>query len=306
MPVPARPRLFGTARAPIAFASAGRSRWRALPASPQPGRPRLQSGPLCRLAPALPCLSPAFGAAGHRAGAAAMPSVVACQVDMAADAALNWPLMVDLPTYLARLAGPAVISRKVPSPDPQHPIAAIRVLSVPSPSAVSPVLLQGGRVVGGEAHAVLTYSDRHSGLDGQAGAVCMIQRVSGARVREVLSLSTLDIVPPDQFLIRALKKSQARTIRVPEFTLQLLAHLAMPPHPLFHLSYSQVYRLYIKAGILDYGRDGQRNTVTHLLRRNHIKSVHRTSRDLTTTSQAVGHKSTRSTQTYLDKGTRNG
>jgi len=155
-------------------------------------------------------------------------------------------------------------------------------------------------------HLVLTWSSLCPAVTGQAGAVWLIQQVSGCRVGEALALSTQSIILPDQLIISALKRSRSRAIRIPELH-QQFAHLKEGGiHPLFGISYSQIYRQYRNAGIVQIRPDNRYNRVTHSLRQSYIQAVQMVSKDVGITADIVGHKSKRSTIIYLKKGTYHG
>lgn len=199
-----------------------------------------------------------------------------------------------------------ILSVKVPSTDPSKPLTVLRKASVPSPSVVSPGEWQKGMIGIRNTHQVLTYSMKDEGLSGQCGAVYLIQLESGCRIGEVLRLTTNDIVLPCTLLLLALKRSRPRAIRLPELQEQLQRLLPAGEHCLFNISYSQVYRQYLNAGIVLYNPPGSRRTVTHTPRREYIQAVHNVSQDIDTTRDVVGHKSRSSTLTYLQKGTTHG
>ncbi len=207
-----------------------------------------------------------------------------------------------LPAYLAMLVRPCVLSSRVAARDPSDPVSAIRTLPVPSPSKVSVAQWHPGSPWDLYTHPVLCYLDRETGLAGQLGAVSLIQRTGGHRISEVLSLKTTDIVPPDALLIRALKRSRPRVLRLPELQPALALLLQGRDHPLFSISYHQVYRAYLRSGIVLYNHCGSRRSVTHAPRRAFIQAVHRVSKTLDITRDCVGHKSRTSTLTYLKKG----
>lgn len=172
--------------------------------------------------------------------------------------------------------------------------------------ATIPVVCHRRDLRAGTQHQVLTWTSTEAAITGQAGAVYLIQRSSGCRVSEALALTTGDIVLPDLLIIKALKGSRPRTIRIPEFKDQFSRLLSLGNHPLFRVSYSHVYRQYLNAGIVEIRPDSCHNRVTHSLRKNFIQSVHSASKDVGLTADLVGHKSKRSTIIYLKKGTRNG
>lgn len=193
-------------------------------------------------------------------------------------------------------------SRKNPSLLSEH----LSIRSVPSPIEQSYIIYRGGGNSLVALHNVLTYTNTHAGLSGQLGAVSLIQSACGCRIQETLGLLSSDIVLPDKIIIRALKQSRSRIVRLPELAESLRLHNQALEHRLFNLSYSQVYRAYKNAGIMSYHGKGKSSSVTHSYRLKFINSVHRSSNDLDTTRDIVGHKSSKSTLIYLSKGDHNG
>lgn len=208
------------------------------------------------------------------------------------------------PHYIER--GPAIISLRQPPGRPAGHPALLSVRSVPTPSKVSPGKYQDLYPTLHGHHHVLLWTDLYSGLTGQCGALALLQRSSGCRISEALALSTTDVVLPDLLIIKALKGSRARSVRIPELQSQLLSLLSAGSHPLFRLSYAQVYRQYKAAGIIEYLDHNHRNRVTHSLRHAYIQNIQLVSKDVGITADIVGHKSKRSTLIYLKKGTTNG
>lgn len=205
------------------------------------------------------------------------------------------------PDYMLR--SPGIVSlRALPGAPAGHP-AILSTRSVPSPSKVSPGIWHPGDLASGRGYPTLTWVDQESGLHGQAGAIILIQRSSGCRIGEVLDLSTKSIVSPDLLLIMASKGSRPRAVRVPELQQQFARLLLALDHPLFSLSYSQVYRQYKACGIVEYRPHNTYNRVTHSLRKDYIQAVQVVTKDVNLTKDIVGHKSKRSTIIYLQKGT---
>ncbi len=205
-----------------------------------------------------------------------------------------------MPESVYPLHKPAILSVQVPSSIPGKPVRILRTASVPSPSKLSPVQYQEGGIPRGSGHAVLMYRSVRAGLSGQTGAVYLVQQTGGFRIREVLALTTANIMAPDTLIIPAFKGSRTRSIRLPELADQFATLIRSGPHPLFRISYSHVYRQYINAGILIYNAPGKRNTVTHVPRREYIQAVHQSTGTLDTTRDVVGHRSRKSTQSYIE------
>lgn len=195
----------------------------------------------------------------------------------------------------------APVRTKSVSQRPQ--MAKLRYRSAP---VVSPVKCLGSPAGDPIDHRVLTWCPEDVAIGGQAGAVYLVQRMSGCRVSEALALCTSDIVLPDTLIIRALKRSRSRAVRFPEFGPQLALLISTSIHPLFRLSYRQIYRQYRNAGIIEIRPDNRYNRVTHSLRKDFIQAVQLVSNDIGITADVVGHKSKRSTIIYLKKGTHNG
>ena len=176
-----------------------------------------------------------------------------------------------------------------------------RMRSVPSPREDLGSMCQGGTIKTPATHCIVTWSDPVSRLTGQVGAIALLQRSSGARIGEILQAHGIDIVLPDLLIIHGSKKSRDRSIRVPELTQQFILPAGFPGCLLFSVSYSQVYRAYLNAGIVCLYPKNRNRSVTHNYRVQFIKRVHGKSKRLTTTAEIVGHKSISSTQSYINK-----
>lgn len=148
----------------------------------------------------------------------------------------------------------------------------------------------------------LCYYDHETNTHGQIGAIVLLSRCSGARINEILRLTSDNIVGTDSLIIRAEKKSRSRIVRVPELSDQLQKARQYPHSKLFSLSYSQVWRQYVNHGISFSVPGDLHRKVTHSFRYQYISDIHHVVNSVDTTAECVGHRSSKSTEVYLKKG----
>lgn len=153
---------------------------------------------------------------------------------------------------------------------------------------------------------VITKQDRETNTKGQIGAIVFLLRISGARISEILDIRGSDIIDNDMLLIRGKKKSRSRVVRVPELANQLKNIKRSQNVFLFSVSYWQVYRYLKKVGVVTYHQKPHHDIVTHQFRHDYISHAQKTTQSIETTAEIIGHKSTKSTQTYLAKEAKNG
>jgi len=148
----------------------------------------------------------------------------------------------------------------------------------------------------------LCYYDHETNTHGQIGAIVLLSRCSGARINEILRLTSDEIVGNDNLVIRAEKKSRSRIVRVPELSDQLQKARQYPHSKLFSVSYSQVWRQYVNHGISFSVPGDHYRKVTHSFRYQYISDIQHVVHSVDTTAECVGHKSPKSTEIYLLKG----
>lgn len=148
----------------------------------------------------------------------------------------------------------------------------------------------------------LCYNDKQTNTHGQIGAIVLLSRCSGARINEILRLTSDEIVGNDSIIIRAEKKSRSRIVRVPELSEQFQKARQYPHSKLFSVSYSQVWRQYVNHGISFSVPGDSHRKVTHSFRYKYISDIQHVAHSVDTTAECVGHKSPKSTEVYLRKG----
>lgn len=146
----------------------------------------------------------------------------------------------------------------------------------------------------------IVYDDPAAKSQSIQSAVYLILIISGARINEILRLTSANILSDDTLIITGSKRSRNREIRVPELKSQLSIARTIRGARLFPISYTQMWRWMSAHGYYHHYIDQIRRAVTHAPRHDKIKAIADKS-DLQTAQDVIGHKSQRSTQRYRNK-----
>jgi len=129
----------------------------------------------------------------------------------------------------------------------------------------------------------------------------IIQLSGGLRVSEVLNIKAHDLIPYQTIFIKGLKGSQSKRVYVPECEYFIRKCLRSNLEPFKGISRFMVYRLYKRLGFVILKGNGTRNAVTHSIRKQAIKELHASTRNIKDTASAIGHKSSKSTEYYVKR-----
>lgn len=138
----------------------------------------------------------------------------------------------------------------------------------------------------------------------QLRAIYELQRRHALRISEALRLTVDDLRDDDRIFIAAQKGSRDRLLHDAELhdALSKLA-AAQTSGRIFDLSYSQVYRAYRRAGVVEPGPSSQRERVTHALRARRIQELREQGLTVEQIADEVGHVDPDSTRHYLSPKT---
>lgn len=123
---------------------------------------------------------------------------------------------------------------------------------------------------------------------------------NGLRVSELLRIKGTDIMPNGSFIIRASKFSQNRIGFVVDNAEWLQSFRSYPSFIFADYNRHFVYYLFKRRGISSQIIGNQNKAVTHVLRHQAIENLQRATNDSAVTAQAIGHRSKKSTEHYLN------
>lgn len=130
-----------------------------------------------------------------------------------------------------------------------------------------------------------------------------IQRRTGCRAGEVLSITYNDIIRGEYIFIRGLKRSYDRYFHCPDIIQHLVNQAASKPSDrVFPFDYRQYYAWFKRyiGGIPGAGKKNRR--VTHRFRQEVIQLLHRTQEEKDPgVSNFIGHKSRSTLKYYLQR-----
>ena len=121
---------------------------------------------------------------------------------------------------------------------------------------------------------------------------------SGCRVSEVLNLHTADVLQDNSLVIRGLKGSNDRIIKVPGID-KFLNRMRLKDMFLFE-GYNRyfIYREFKKVGLSKNFGNHQNNSVTHLFRHQKIRTLRKQGLSNDLISKYIGHKNEKNTENY--------
>ena len=123
---------------------------------------------------------------------------------------------------------------------------------------------------------------------------------NGLRVSELLRIKGTDIMSNGSFIIRASKFSSNRIGFVIDNADYLQNFRSFPGYVFGDYNRHFVYYLFKRRGISSQIIGNQNKAVTHVLRHQAIENLQRATKDSAATAQAIGHRSKRSTEHYLN------
>lgn len=123
---------------------------------------------------------------------------------------------------------------------------------------------------------------------------------NGLRVSELLRIKGTDIMLNGSFIIRASKFSSNRIGFVINNSEYLQSFRSFPGYIFADYNRHFVYYLFKRHGISAQIIGNQNKAVTHVLRHQAIENLQRATNDSAVTAQAIGHRSKKSTEHYLN------
>ncbi len=148
------------------------------------------------------------------------------------------------------------------------------------------------------SHALALIHDSHSWPE-SFRVIIDIQLRLGLRISEVLKLVPADLLPLGRIRIRSSKRGKDRILNYsdPFNYLEKCRQLSLLPFRDYNRFY--VYREYKKFGIMLYLGDHKKYSVTHLFRHLFATSLDQVVDDRSLISDALGHKSRKSIESYV-------
>ncbi len=123
---------------------------------------------------------------------------------------------------------------------------------------------------------------------------------NGLRVSELLRIRGTDIMQNGSFIIRASKFSENRIGFIVNGAQWFQSWRSFPGEVFRDYNRHFVYYLFKRRGISAQIIGNQNKAVTHVLRHQAIENLQRATNDSAATAQAIGHRSKRSTEHYLN------
>lgn len=123
---------------------------------------------------------------------------------------------------------------------------------------------------------------------------------NGLRVSELLRIRGADIMQNGSFIIRASKFSDNRIGFIVTGAQWFQSWRSFPGYIFADYNRHFVYYMFKKHGISAQIIGNQNKAVTHVLRHQAIENLQKATNDSAVTAQAIGHRSKRSTEHYLN------
>ncbi len=130
--------------------------------------------------------------------------------------------------------------------------------------------------------------------------------ISGCRISELLDIYQCDFIRPDTVIIHGKKGSASRTITSPILEKYFVLNCPNPDEQVFRVSYATVYRECLRSGYFVRHKGSKNKSVTHSFRYKYISSLNDVARNTKVVADCVGHRSRKTSETYLAKGAKNG
>ena len=130
-------------------------------------------------------------------------------------------------------------------------------------------------------------------------AIGIIQLRGGFRISEVLKIKPNQIISETDLYVKADKNSRSKRVHTPEISKLLTKCKKYNLEPFKGISRFQVYRMYKRLGIVLENGVKHNKSVTHAMRKNYVRDSYKSSKNMGTTADIVGHKSVKSTEHYV-------
>jgi len=130
-------------------------------------------------------------------------------------------------------------------------------------------------------------------------AVVSLQHQEGLRISEVIGITPGDVKSGVRIVIKAKKRSNNRIVSPIEY--RDFWQRYSQQYTVIGDIYSRHYfkRLYVKYGLYISLGKGKPRAVTHSMRHNYISSLHKESVDSSLIKEHIGHRSLKSTESYI-------
>lgn len=126
----------------------------------------------------------------------------------------------------------------------------------------------------------------------------LLQWKTGCRISEALNIQAEDCEESGVILIKGLKGSSDRAVNISEMK-PVIKKAKRRNMPLFFsMNRFTAYRLLKKMGIQKLKKGRQRESVTHIFRDEHAKSIRKVKGSAKVIGNALGHKSLKNTDFY--------
>ena len=133
----------------------------------------------------------------------------------------------------------------------------------------------------------------------KAGIMLMVDE--GLRVSDMLKLTWQNVSNDGRVIVRQ-GKSSATLVVTPRFYSDVWRRFAVSKASMcYYLNYMQIYRMFRDLGLSLEEHENGNASVTHIGRKLVAREVYRVAGNIDDSAAALGHKSTRSTQYYIQK-----
>lgn len=128
-----------------------------------------------------------------------------------------------------------------------------------------------------------------------------LQSISGARVSELLNISSSDIISPTILRIKGLKRSSDRLLHIDRYCDYFGFCKLNQIQPFASLDRFYIYREYKKLGFVVSFLDSNKKAVTHSFRYRYIKKLKDNNVEISLIQKEIGHKTQKTTENYEQK-----
>lgn len=176
-----------------------------------------------------------------------------------------------------------------------------RTNSVPSQSAHNDVLCGRVDVLDRAVSGLTLHIDAIRSLDFECFLLARMLFLYGCRVSELLQVTGNDVDRRGMVLVKGKKGSDTRKVIDTENVGWWLSKRFCMSNKVFTFNRFYVYRMFIRVGICDQLNRDVYRAVTHLPRFVFVAESQEQTGDIEQTAEIVGHKSSSSSQVYVDR-----
>lgn len=176
-----------------------------------------------------------------------------------------------------------------------------RINSVVSPNAQTNTKYVDSREILDEITLKVEEVMSNNAVSIQLRRFIYLQSISGARVSELLNISSSDIISPTILRIKGLKRSSDRLLHIDRYCDYFSFCKLNQIQPFASLDRFYIYREYKKLGFVVSFLDSNKKAVTHSFRYRYIKKLKDNEVDISLIQKEIGHKTQKTTERYEQK-----